>query len=124
MAKRVRVPARDKGVYQALSDRFRDGRLYAFSWDGNVWETWQSEADWNATERNGTVRDPVAAAAGHGPTVWDRDQLTAWLGVDAPARVTRSQRPAKSELVGMLRRILEGTDWSVSELSDLVARSV
>lgn len=115
MAKRkITVPAADKGIYAALSESYRRGDLYAFSYDGRQWTTWETAADWSATERRVVrhteggpkvtkeIRDPAAAARGHGPRDWDRDHLATVLGVGARRAPTRL---TKVQLVKALRAI-------------------
>ena len=120
MARKPTVPRRDTAIYDALSARFRGGDLYAFSYDDGVWLTWRTEADWLATERNGRVQRPDLAAMGHGPTVHDRAGLVADLGI----ATSQPRRPGKAEYVALVRRILDGVDWTVDELETLLDREV
>jgi hypothetical protein len=101
-------PRCEDRTYTLLSEQFRAGRVFAYAWDRDAgcWLTWATEADWLATERNGTVRVP---AAGRGPVVYE-----------PPASVRR--RPGKAEFVSLLRRIAEGVDWDVAELEGLLER--
>jgi hypothetical protein len=101
-------PRGEDRTYTLLSEQFRAGRLFAYAWDrdSRCWLTWASEADWLATERNGTVRVP---AAGRGPVAYE-----------PPASVRR--RPGKAEYVSLLRRIADGVDWNVAELEGLLER--
>lgn len=87
---------------------------------GVVWETWETAADWDATERNGVVRDVDAAAAGRGPRVWARDELVGWLGLSSPD--PSATKVPRRVLVDLLRRMVDGSDWDVGELVDALAR--
>jgi|SRR5678815_5675359 hypothetical protein len=109
------VPAKEQEAYWVLAERFRAGEIYSFSWDAErkTWDVWESEADWFATERNGSVRSPELAAAGHGPRTFAK----------AVAKATKTAKATKADLVGLLRRVVDGTDWSVAELEDLLARA-
>ena len=107
----------DQTAAAFLSARFRAGDIYAYSYEQGQWWTWLTQADWDATERDGTdqgriVRDARAAAAGHGPVPFD----------PAPIAATRPKRPTKAEAIALLRAIAEGTDWQVSDLEELLAR--
>lgn len=112
------VPAAEQGAYWELAGMFRAGDIHAFSWDPQAkrWEVWRTEADWLATERNGQVARPDLAALGHGPEVWAPAPTT-------PRRATTGGKATKAELVTMLRRLVDGSDWEVSELTDLLARA-
>lgn len=107
------VPAGEQATYWELAGQFRSGDLYAFAYDAKAkrWDVWRTEADWLATERNGEVARPDLAALGHGPAVW------------SPAPTVAGRKATKAECVAMLRRLLEGADWEVSELEDLLARA-
>lgn len=110
------VPAGEQATYWTLAGMFRAGDLYAFSWDAQAarWDVWRTEADWLATERNGQVARPDLAELGHGPAVWEPPTT--------PPRAT-SRKATKAELVTMLRRLVDGSDWEVNELTDLLARA-
>jgi hypothetical protein len=89
------VPAGEQATYWELARAFRGGDLYAFSWDAKrgAWETWRTEADWLATERNGATARPDLAAAGHGPEIHVTEK---------PARKPRAARatsPAPAPVV-------------------------
>ena len=107
------VPAGEQATYWELARRFRAGDLYAFSFDPKAkrWDMWRTEADWLATERNSEVERPDLAALGHGPEVW------------SPVPAAPGRKATKAEYVAMLRRLVDGADWSVSELEDLLARA-
>jgi hypothetical protein len=125
----VKTPRRDKAIERGLSERFRSGDIYAYSFERGAWLTWATVEDFDATERSTrvqlddgtytaqrTVRNTEARDAGHGPRDWKRADLEAWLGLDCP----KVKRPGKADMVAMLRRILDGTDWEVDELQALV----
>jgi hypothetical protein len=99
----TRVPRGDAQIYTALAQMFRDGQVYAFSYEAGVWSTWTTEHDWRHTERNGQRRcaccAPEMSAAG--PTDWQRDRLVAWLGVDVPA----PRKATKAQLIAQLRQV-------------------
>jgi hypothetical protein len=96
-----RVPRADAGIAGALSQRFRAEEIHSYSFENGIWSTWATEADWDATERSGVIRDPEAAAAGHGPVDWQRADLVGWLGLDVPA----PRRLTKAALVAALRAV-------------------
>jgi hypothetical protein len=98
-ARTVKVPRSDAGIAAALSERYRAGSIYAYSYENGRWATWASLHAWEHTERSGRSR--CACDASTGPTDWQRDRLLAWLGLDqaAPKRIT------KTELVARLRRV-------------------
>lgn len=114
----LKVPRnqRDQAVAAELSRRFRAGTIYAYSYEGDLWTVWPTQADWDATERltetGRVIRDQAAKAAGHGPETFDITSLTA---------PTPAKRPGKAAYVEMLRRIRDGVDWSVDELDQLLA---
>lgn len=111
------VPAREGSTLTELSTLFRGGDIYAYSWDGRnkVWEVWRTEADWLATERNGAVARPDFAAQGHGPEAYTPSAPV------APSR-SSSGKATKAELVAMLRAVVDGTEWEVTDLESLLAR--
>lgn len=103
-ARRIRVPRRDQGIYDVLSRAFRNGDIYSFSFDGNVWSTWDTEHDWLGTFRNGRKLCGCEGTCEYGPIDWDRDVLAEWLGLAQP------RTPAglsKAQLVARLREIAD-----------------
>jgi hypothetical protein len=89
------APAREDGTHTALSAAFRSGEVFSYSWEpkGRHWLTWATQADWDATEREGRVRRPDLAALGHGPAIYH------------PAVVEATRRLSKAQLVAALRRL-------------------
>lgn len=101
-AKVIRPPKADAGIYETLSQAFRNGDIYAFSYERGTWSTWDTLHDFDATERNGHVRcDCGDKCNTHGPIDWDRDELVEWLGLDTSRRVGLT----KAQLVTQLRAI-------------------
>jgi hypothetical protein len=98
----TRVPRGDADIYAALAQLYRAGQIYSFSFERGVWTVWPTQADFDATERNGQVRDPAAAAAGRGPVDWpNRDALAASLGLVKPT----TRKPTRAQLVAQLRAV-------------------
>lgn len=121
-----RPPKADASIYAALSQRFRARELYAYSYDHERghWSTWETETDWLATERNGTVRVP---AEGHGPTDWQRSDLLAWLEIETTKpkmtrtrQVTRPDGGGGSDLVAALEATYGAIRANHDELPDVV----
>lgn len=113
MGKAMRkLPASERDIYAALSERFRAGDIYSFSYEGEMWSTWTTEADYNATERNGKVRDQAAAAAGHGPIDRDSATMRVLLGLDAP----KARKLSKPQLVAKLRAMQDRLPREAVEL--------
>lgn len=116
---RPRVPKADTAIYAGLSQRFRAGDLYAFSYENGTWTTWTTEHDFEATERNGKARCCCAPHIGGdiGPTDWTRADLVAWLDIDE----RKPRAMSKAQVVARLRSLIAAnpTDWERA-VTDLV----
>jgi hypothetical protein len=109
---RVGSGGRDQASYDELSRQFRAGAIYSFGYDGDEWFTWATQADYDATDRSakaGSLADQ-AARGGAGPRRFGR------------VTVAKAKRATKAEAVRLLRAIHEGTDWTVEQIEDLLAR--
>jgi hypothetical protein len=119
MTRIARPPRSDAAIAAALSERFRAGAIYSYSYDDGRWSTWTSEHDWLHTERNGAYRCSCCApemSMQHGPRDWARADLVAWLDLaPAPRKLTRAQ------LVARLRAIADQLPPAAIELVESAA---
>jgi len=103
-AKVIRVPKADQPIYDTLSQAFRNGDIYSFSFDGSSWLTWDAQHDWEGTYRKNAEGRKVKRCecedtCPFGPITWDRDELVSFLGLAPKGRLSKMQ------LVAQLRAI-------------------
>lgn len=123
MTRMSRPPRGDAAIADALSARFRDGRIWSYSYDpaeatGSGWLVWLTEHDWRHELRNGQRRCSCCAPemVDAGAIDMPRERLLSWLGLDVPA----PRKLTKAQLVARLRE-LSDLPAAVVELLDSAA---
>jgi len=89
----IRVPKREQPIYDVLSKAFRDGVIYAFSYDGDKWWTWDTQHDWEGTFRRDPQRDGALTKrcgcegrCEFKPAIWTTDEIADYLGLTLSGR--------------------------------------